>query len=182
MARHLAMTATLDPPIYFCDSRSPWQRGSNENTNGLLRDYFPKGTDLRLHSAEHLSPWRTSSTTAPAVYSPTDHEPPSSRPSYPRSISPCCDVDWKPPGRRGSNSGPPSTGRVVTACGQRTVYYVRFAPCLPATDDWRHGASSQLAGAPVPATAAACLPSSDGRLGKGRTGRLLRRAGPAPAG
>jgi transposase, IS30 family len=54
MARHLTITATLGAPVYFCDSRSPWQRGSNENTNGLLRDYFPKGTDLRAHSAEHL--------------------------------------------------------------------------------------------------------------------------------
>jgi IS30 family transposase len=54
MARHLTITATLGAPVYFCDSRSPWQRGSNENTNGLLRDYFPKGTDLRVHSAEHL--------------------------------------------------------------------------------------------------------------------------------
>jgi transposase, IS30 family len=41
-------------PAYFCDSRSPWQRGSNENTNGLLCDYFPKGTDLSSHSSEHL--------------------------------------------------------------------------------------------------------------------------------
>ena len=39
---------------YFCDSRSPWQRGSNENANGLLRDYFPKGSDLSAHSAQHL--------------------------------------------------------------------------------------------------------------------------------
>jgi transposase, IS30 family len=54
MARHLTITATLGAPVYFCDSRSPWQRGSNENTNGLLRDYFPKGTDLRVHPAEHL--------------------------------------------------------------------------------------------------------------------------------
>lgn len=54
MARHLAITATLGAPVYFCDSRSPWQRGSNENTNGLLRDYFPKGTNLRVHTAEHL--------------------------------------------------------------------------------------------------------------------------------
>jgi IS30 family transposase len=54
MARHLAITKTLGTPVYFCDSRSPWQRGSNENTNGLLRDYFPKGTDLRVHRAEHL--------------------------------------------------------------------------------------------------------------------------------
>jgi transposase, IS30 family len=54
MARHLTITATLGAPIYFCDSRSPWQRGSNENTNGLLRDYFPKGTDLSNHPPHHL--------------------------------------------------------------------------------------------------------------------------------
>ncbi|MEP6697845.1 MAG: IS30 family transposase, partial [Pseudonocardiales bacterium] len=44
MARHLTITKSLGAPVYFCDSRSPWQRGSNENMNGLLRDYFPKGT------------------------------------------------------------------------------------------------------------------------------------------
>jgi IS30 family transposase len=54
MARHLTITETLGAPVYFCDSRSPWQRGSNENTNGLLRDYFPKGTDLGIHAPEHL--------------------------------------------------------------------------------------------------------------------------------
>jgi IS30 family transposase len=54
MARHLTITESLGAPVYFCDSRSPWQRGSNENANGLLRDYFPKGTDLARHSPEHL--------------------------------------------------------------------------------------------------------------------------------
>jgi len=54
MARHLTITGSLGPPVYFCDSRSPWQRGSNENMNGWLRDYFPKGTDLACHSLEHL--------------------------------------------------------------------------------------------------------------------------------
>lgn len=54
MARHLTIAQTLRAPVYFCDSHSPWQRGSNENMNGLLRDYFPKGTDLSAHSAEHL--------------------------------------------------------------------------------------------------------------------------------
>lgn len=54
MARHLATTNRLGAPVYFCDSRSPWQRGSNENTNGLLRDYFPKGVSLATHSPTHL--------------------------------------------------------------------------------------------------------------------------------
>lgn len=54
MARHLTTTKKLGAPVYFCDSRSPWQRGSNENTNGLLRDYFPKGVTLVGHLPEHL--------------------------------------------------------------------------------------------------------------------------------
>ena len=54
MARHLTITRSLGAPVYFCDSHSPWQRGSNENTNGLLRDYFPRGTDLSVHSPQRL--------------------------------------------------------------------------------------------------------------------------------
>jgi IS30 family transposase len=54
MARHLATTDKLGAPVYFCDARSPWQRGTNENTNGLLRDYFPKGVSLTKHSPSHL--------------------------------------------------------------------------------------------------------------------------------
>ncbi len=52
--RHLTITEALGATVYFCDSRSPWQRGSNENTIGLLPDYFPTGTDPRVHSAEYL--------------------------------------------------------------------------------------------------------------------------------
>ena len=46
MAAHKAFSVATDAQVYFCDPRSPWQRGSNENTSGLLRQYFPKGIDL----------------------------------------------------------------------------------------------------------------------------------------
>ena len=55
MARHLATTEKLGAPFYFCGSHSPWQRGTNENTNGLLRDYFSKGVSLATHSPDHLT-------------------------------------------------------------------------------------------------------------------------------
>ena len=54
MRNHAQISIATGLQVYFCDPGKPWQRGSNENTNGLLRQYFPKGTDLSVHSAEHL--------------------------------------------------------------------------------------------------------------------------------
>jgi IS30 family transposase len=55
MAQHSRLKIDTGIEVYFCDPRSPWQRGTNENTNGLLRQYFPKGTDLSVYSADEIS-------------------------------------------------------------------------------------------------------------------------------
>jgi IS30 family transposase len=55
MSQHVQLRIDTGLPVYFCDPHSPWQRATNENTNGLLRQYFPKGTDLSKHSADDLA-------------------------------------------------------------------------------------------------------------------------------
>ena len=55
LALHAEISAALGMPVFFCDPHSPWQRPTNENTNGLLRQYFPKGSDLRVHSQQRLA-------------------------------------------------------------------------------------------------------------------------------
>ena len=55
LARHSELTKEIGLPVYFCDPQCPWQRGTNENTNSLIRQYFPKKTNLSLHSQDRLS-------------------------------------------------------------------------------------------------------------------------------
>ncbi len=55
LAQHARLRIDTGLQVFFCDPQSPWQRGTNENTNGLLRQYFPRGTDLARHSPEDLA-------------------------------------------------------------------------------------------------------------------------------
>jgi IS30 family transposase len=89
MSQHAQLKIATGLHIYFCDPQSPWQRGTNENTNGLLRQYFPRGTNLARHTAEDLDAvaatlnsrprktlsWRTPARRSTSIYDPSKHKP-----------------------------------------------------------------------------------------------------------
>jgi len=97
MARHLTITESLGAPVYFCDARSPWQRGSNENMNGLLRDYFPKGTDLNAHSPEHLLAVENELNSRPRLVLNDPAPAELLQALLTSGKRPCCDVDRQEP-------------------------------------------------------------------------------------
>src|SRR5690606_1788465 len=84
MAQHAQLRIDANIDVFFCDPHSPWQRPSNENTTGLLRQYFPKGTDLSKHSAEDLAAVAAALNSRPPRHSDKEHQPKPSTTSYSR--------------------------------------------------------------------------------------------------
>ncbi len=82
MANHAAIAETTGLEIYFCDPHSPWQRGSNENTNGLLRQYLPKGSDLSFYGPGLLDDFAAGLNARPPANATRSRPPPKSSTVY----------------------------------------------------------------------------------------------------
>jgi hypothetical protein len=109
MARHLEITAATGAAVYLCDAGSPWQRDTNEKTNGFLRQYFPKGTDLSRHSRSELARVEHELNHRPRAIL-DDRSPAEIFTQLPTSTTaPCWNDRWKPPRRAGVS--------FQTACG-----------------------------------------------------------------
>ena len=119
MCHHHSITAATRMPVYFCHPGRPWQRPSNENSNGLLRDYCPKATDLRVHAAADLERVAEELNRRPAR--PSDGAP-QTRSSLPSERSPRSVYCWNPP----SNSEELQTS--VVNDGHRAIVYTIERP------------------------------------------------------
>jgi hypothetical protein len=126
IALHAEIARMLGMPVFFCEKASPWQRPSNENSNGLLRQYFPKGSDLRVHGPATWPRWPPSSTLGRARHSAG----PPPRSGSRRSCAPaptkrswyCCE-DWRMadmaatrPRRRSAGSSPSAFQNRMSSC------------------------------------------------------------------
>ena len=130
MAQHAQLRIETGLPVYFCDPQSPWQRGTNENTNGLLRQYFPKGTDLSRHSAEDLAavaatlnsrPRKTLGWRTPAE-ALNEYLTTTSEPTAPRPVGRGDELTVAGPELSSSRRGPgPRTPVHVTRSGPRRI-------------------------------------------------------------
>jgi hypothetical protein len=129
MARHLTIAHSLGVPVYFCDSRSPWQRGSNENANGLLQDYFPQGTDLSTRSTQHLL--AVENELMSLIGSRHDPEP-EWGPSYgnERDVEPCESPDWVHGSERSGSETEPEADAEFRADLRAAFHGVETAPTI----------------------------------------------------
>jgi len=94
MAKHAAVTVATDLPVYFAHPRSPWERPSNENTNGMIREYLPKGVDITDHQP-YLDEIAADLNERPPPDPRLPHTPRSLRTTPPRQR--CCDDGFTPP-------------------------------------------------------------------------------------
>src|SRR5213595_636883 len=97
MASHQRFTLATQMQVYFCDPYSPWQRGTNENTNGLLRQYFPKGTDLAPYDRRDIQAVADALNNRPVKHSRGEHRQKCLPATTLRFTTRCCDDRLNPP-------------------------------------------------------------------------------------